>query len=98
MINTLPESRGPLFSLKATVVATILALGFFPVFADIELQTSITDVWYRGTNELTGSITVSINDDDFTAFPRISMRGLRPRGSISRCRSPTTAPTPSTSP
>ena len=48
--------------------------------ADIELSTSITDVDYRGSREVTGSITMRVNDNDFggittetPAFIRITL-------------------------
>lgn len=46
---------------------TILAMAFLaaPLFADVELSTSIADVFNRGTNELAGSITMRVQDDDF---------------------------------
>jgi hypothetical protein len=46
----------------------ILAMAFLaaPLFADVELSTSINDVFYRGTNELAGSITMRVQDDDFS--------------------------------
>jgi hypothetical protein len=46
---------------------TILALAFLaaPLFADVELSTSISDVYNQGTNELAGSITMRVQDDDF---------------------------------
>jgi hypothetical protein len=45
----------------------VLALAIFaaPLFADVELSTSISDVFHQGTNELAGSITMRVNDDDF---------------------------------
>lgn len=45
----------------------ILAVALFaaPLFADVELSTSISDVFHQGTNELAGSITMRVNDDDF---------------------------------
>jgi hypothetical protein len=47
----------------------LLAMALFaaPLFADIELSTSINDVFNRGTNELAGSITMRVQDNDFSA-------------------------------
>jgi len=33
--------------------------------ADVQLQTSINDVWIRGPHELLGSVTASLDDNDF---------------------------------
>ena len=46
---------------------TVLAMALFvsPLFADIELTTSINDVFHRGSNELAGSITMTVNANDF---------------------------------
>jgi len=52
--------------LKKYIAILVIALGVAPLFADVELQTSINDVYYRGSAELAGSITMTINDDDFT--------------------------------
>jgi hypothetical protein len=43
----------------------VMALLAAPLFADVELSTSISDVFNRGTSELAGSITMRVNDDDF---------------------------------
>lgn len=51
---------------KKYLAILVVALGAAPLFADVELQTSIADVFNRGTNELAGSITMTVNDDDFT--------------------------------
>lgn len=47
----------------------LLAMALFtaPLFADIELSTSINDVFHRGTNELAGSITMRVQDNDFSS-------------------------------
>jgi len=42
-----------------------LALCTAPLFADIELSTSINDVFHRGDNELAGSITMRVQANDF---------------------------------
>jgi hypothetical protein len=51
--------------LKKCLAVLVLAFAAAPLFADVELQTSINDVFYRGSAELTGSITMTVNDDDF---------------------------------
>ena len=53
--------------LKAVALAAAFLVIFLPVRADIEWATSIEDVFYRGTNELAGSVTLTINDDDFVS-------------------------------
>ncbi|MDJ0840070.1 MAG: hypothetical protein QNK37_26395 [Acidobacteriota bacterium] len=52
--------------LKKSLAILVIALGAAPLFADVELQTSINDVFNRGSSELAGSITMTVNDDDFT--------------------------------
>jgi hypothetical protein len=52
--------------LKKYLAILVVALGAAPLFADVELQTSINDVFNRGSAELAGSITMTVNDDDFT--------------------------------
>jgi len=52
--------------LKKYLAILVVALGAAPLFADVELQTSINDVFNRGSDELAGSITMTVNDDDFT--------------------------------
>ena len=51
--------------LRKYLAVMALALVATPLFADVELQTSINDVFNRGSNELAGSITMTVNDDDF---------------------------------
>lgn len=52
--------------LKKYLAILVVAIGAAPLFADVELQTSINDVFNRGSDELAGSITMTVNDDDFT--------------------------------
>ena len=47
------------------LAVTALALMAAPIFADVELTTSINDVFHRGSNELAGSITMRVNANDF---------------------------------
>jgi hypothetical protein len=51
--------------LKKGLAVLAVALFAAPLFADIELSTSINDVFHQGTNELAGSITMRVNDNDF---------------------------------
>lgn len=51
--------------LKKGLAILAFALCAAPLFADVELSTSINDVFYRGSNELAGSITMRVQDDDF---------------------------------
>ena len=43
----------------------LFILWVVPVFADIERQTSIPTVNYRGSSELAGFFRITVNDDDF---------------------------------
>jgi hypothetical protein len=51
--------------MRKYLTVLVLALLAAPLFADIELSTSIQDVFHRGSNELAGSITMNVNEDDF---------------------------------
>ncbi len=51
--------------MKKWLAALALALFTAPLLADIELSTSINDVFHRGDNELAGSITMRVNANDF---------------------------------
>jgi hypothetical protein len=51
--------------LRKGLALLTMALLAAPLFADVELSTSISDVFNRGNNELAGSITMSVNDNDF---------------------------------
>jgi hypothetical protein len=51
--------------MRKYLTVLVLALLAAPLFADIELSTSINDVFHRGSNELAGSITMNVNEDDF---------------------------------
>ena len=48
---------------KKVLPLLLLAFCAAPLFAGVELQTSINDVFYRGSAELTGSITMTVNDE-----------------------------------
>ena len=50
---------------KKGLAVLTLALLAAPLFADVELSTSINDVFHRGTNELAGSITMTVTANDF---------------------------------
>jgi hypothetical protein len=50
---------------RKILAVTALALMAAPIFADVELTTSINDVFHRGSNELAGSITMRVNANDF---------------------------------
>lgn len=49
---------------KALVTLAALAAGSM-VFANVDLRTNIRDIYYRGTCEEAGAITMSVNGDDF---------------------------------
>jgi hypothetical protein len=51
--------------MRKYLTVLVLALLAAPLFADIELSTSIQDVFNRGSNEQAGSITMNVNEDDF---------------------------------
>ena len=58
----------------------IFILWVVPLFADIEINTSIRNVNYRGSSELAGFLRITVNDDDFQTastqepiFMRISL-------------------------
>jgi len=51
--------------LRKCLVGLFSLLVSISVLADIDLSVSINDVYYRGTNELTGSITFKVTGDDF---------------------------------
>jgi len=51
--------------LRKGLALALFALCATPMFASVELDTSINDVFNRGTNELAGSITWTVNSDDF---------------------------------
>jgi hypothetical protein len=51
--------------LRKGLALALFALCAAPMFASVELDTSINDVFNRGTNELAGSITWTVNSDDF---------------------------------
>jgi hypothetical protein len=52
--------------LKKCLALAAFAFCAAPLFADVILQTSINDVFNRGSSELAGSITMTVDDDDFT--------------------------------
>jgi hypothetical protein len=49
---------------KTWSLLVLTALGSM-VFANVDLRTNIQDIYYRGTCEEAGSITMSVNGDDF---------------------------------
>ena len=49
------------------VIFCLVSASFVPLFADVERQTSINDVFNRGSAELAGSITMTVDADDFAA-------------------------------
>jgi len=51
--------------MKKALALALFAFCVSPIFADVKLDTSISDVYNRGTNELTGSISWTVTDDDF---------------------------------
>jgi hypothetical protein len=51
--------------LRKYLTIAVLALCSAPLFAEVILDTSIADVFNRGSNELAGSITMTVNDEDF---------------------------------
>lgn len=51
--------------MRKALALALFALCASPMFASVELDTSINDVFSRGTNELAGSITMNVVDDDF---------------------------------
>lgn len=51
--------------LKKALAVAALMLCAAPLFASVELDTSINDVFNRGTSELAGSITMNVDGDDF---------------------------------
>jgi hypothetical protein len=58
-------SGGLTVMLRKYLAIAVLALCSAPLFADVILDTSIADVFNRGSNELAGSITMTVNNDDF---------------------------------
>lgn len=51
--------------LRKGLALALFALCAAPMFASVGLDTSINDVFNRGTNELAGSINWTVTDDDF---------------------------------
>jgi hypothetical protein len=51
--------------MRKALALALFALCAAPMFASVELDTSINDVFSRGTNELAGSITWNVTGDDF---------------------------------
>lgn len=51
--------------MKKALALALFAMIAAPMFASVELNTSISDVYHRGTSELAGSITMNVTDDDF---------------------------------
>jgi hypothetical protein len=51
--------------LRKGLALALFAVCAAPMFASVELDTSINDVFNRGSNELAGSITWTVNSDDF---------------------------------
>lgn len=51
--------------LRKCLALALLAICAAPMYADVLLETSISDVFNRGSNELAGSITMTVDDDDF---------------------------------
>jgi hypothetical protein len=52
--------------MRKTLLLLVAALGTCSLFGSVELDTSINDVFHRGSNELAGSITWTVNSDDFS--------------------------------
>jgi len=63
--SSIPESLRWWSSHRPFSIAIMMFLAIGTVSADVQVQTSIYDVWYRGTHERTGSLTFTVNDDDF---------------------------------
>ena len=51
--------------LRKVAFLVVWAMLWAPLMADVELTTSINDVFNRGSNELAGSITMRVNANDF---------------------------------
>ena len=50
---------------RRTFCLVLWVISLTTAFADVELTTSINDVFHRGSNELAGSITMRVNANDF---------------------------------
>ena len=51
--------------MRKALALAIFAVCAAPMFASVQLDTSINDVFNRGSNELAGSITWTVTGDDF---------------------------------
>lgn len=51
--------------MKKALALALFAMIAAPMFASVELNTSISDVYHRGSNELAGSISMNVTSDDF---------------------------------